>query len=374
MTEQMHTLDQVPADFVADWQLSPGELLADELRHRGLSQTEFAARTSLSAKHVNQIIKGHVPLSSDAAVAFERALSVPATFWLKAEATWRAAETARESRKALGEFGEWLSRFPLQTLLQRGIISAQAEIGTQIDSLLRWFEVSDPQAFDRVRLQPQASFKRSQSFTVHPYATAVWLRLAEREAELLSESAPSFSAKKLKSAALQLPALTILDTKAAFEQAQTLLREAGVLLVFVEEVDGTRISGASKMLESGHHMIALTGRFKTLDSFWFALAHEIGHVLLHPKRSTYIDVDLSVNDDDDEQESEANTYAERLFLPLEAKERLKKANSGQSIIQLAKELKVAPFMLAGQYAHMTGKWKIVGKMRKRADIAEILSN
>ncbi|MFJ5962013.1 ImmA/IrrE family metallo-endopeptidase [Pseudarthrobacter oxydans] len=361
-----------PTDFSADWQLSPGELLADELKHRGISQTDFAARTSLSTKHVNQIIKGHVPLSSDAAIAFERALNVPATLWLKAEVAWRAAETARTSRESFAQFSGWLSQFPLQVLRKRGIISLQEDVGTQVDKLLRWFEVSDPHAFDRVRLQPEASYKRSQAFNVHPYATATWLRLAEVEAENLSKSAPIFSAKLLKAAARQLPALTTMDTKPAFIRAQEILREAGVLLVFVEEIEGTRISGASKLLESGHHMIALTGRFNTLDSFWFALAHEIAHVLLHPKRSTYIDVDLSVNDDEDEQESEANAYAERLFLPLEAKERLKNANSGQSITQLAKELKVAPFMLAGQYGHMTGQWRIVGKMRKRGNIAELL--
>lgn len=363
-----------PTDFTADWQLSPGELLADELKHRGISQTDFAARTSMSTKHVNQIIKGHVPLSSDAAIAFERALTVPATLWLKAEATWRAAETARTSREALGQFAGWLSQFPLQVLLKRGIINLQEDVGTQVDNLLRWFEVSDPQAFDRVRLQPEASYKRSQAFSVHPYATATWLRLAEVDAERLSSSAANFSAKMLRSVARQLPALTTMDTKPAFTRAQEILREAGVLLVFVEEIDGTRISGASKLLETGHHMIALTGRFKTLDSFWFALAHEIAHVLLHPKRSTYIDVDLSVNDDEDEQESEANAYAERLFLPLEAKERLRKANSGQTILQLAKELKVAPFMLAGQYGHMTGQWKMVGRMRKRENIAELLQS
>ena len=215
-TPTNHIQPPVPAEFTADWQLSPGELLADELKHRGISQTEFAARTSLSTKHVNQIVKGHVNLSSDAAIAFERALNVPATLWLRAEAVWRAAETARTSRIALGQFANWLSQFPLQTLFKRGIVAVQDDVGTQIDKLLRWFEVSDPHAFDRVRLQPEASFKRSQAFTVQPYATAVWLRLAEVEAERLAHSAGAFSAKLLKNAAHQLPALTTMDTKAGF--------------------------------------------------------------------------------------------------------------------------------------------------------------
>ena len=253
-------------------------------------------------------------------------------------------------------------------------IAAQDDIATRVDKVVRWFEVSDPSAFDRVRLQPEASFKRSQSYSVHPYATAVWFRIAELQALELGSSAGAFSPKRLRKAAQELPGLTLLDTPAAFTRAQDVLKEAGVLLVFTDEVNETRISGASRVLEDGNHMIAITGRFKYLDSFWFALAHEVAHVLLHPKRATYIDVDLSVNDDDDAQETEANTFAERLFLPLEAKEQLRAATSGRAITQLANELGVAPFMLAGQYGHMTKKWNIVGKLRQREDLAETLNS
>ncbi|MCD9899549.1 ImmA/IrrE family metallo-endopeptidase [Streptomyces sp. MT29] len=34
---------------------------------------------------------------------------------------------------------------------------------------------------------------------------------------------------------------------------------------------------------------ALSGRFKKDDHFWFTVFHELGHVLLHGKRLTFID-------------------------------------------------------------------------------------
>jgi HTH-type transcriptional regulator/antitoxin HigA len=366
------TTPTVPTEFTPDWVLSPGELLLDELKHRSMSQTEFAARTSSSLKHINQIVKGHVPLTPDAAIAFERTLGISASLWLRTEASWRASISSRTSREALGQFGPWLARFPLATLVEKGIVDLQDDVSARVDKIVRWFEVSDPDAFDRVRLQPAASFKRSQAFSVDPYATAVWLRLAEVSASRLTRKA--FSSKSLKVAANALPALTRLDTKNAFTRAQELFAEAGVALVFMSEVSGTRISGASKLLDDGRPMIALTGRFKYLDSFWFAIAHEVGHVLLHPKRSTYIDIDDSVDDDADEQESEANSFAAGLFVSPQTKERLHLARSARAIEALATEAGVASFMLAGQYGHMTGNWPIVGKMRRRENLAEVLAS
>jgi Zn-dependent peptidase ImmA (M78 family) len=40
-------------------------------------------------------------------------------------------------------------------------------------------------------------------------------------------------------------------------------------------------------------MIALSDRFKTDDTFWFSFFHEIGHLILHGKRLTFLDDNLS---------------------------------------------------------------------------------
>lgn len=47
-----------------DWAVAPGEILAEELKARGMSETEFAYHTSLGTKHVNQLIKRYFPLSA----------------------------------------------------------------------------------------------------------------------------------------------------------------------------------------------------------------------------------------------------------------------------------------------------------------------
>jgi len=361
----MHTTDTstAPADFAPDWAIAPGEILAEELKSRGMSQTDLAHRTSLSIKHVNQIIKRNATLSADVALSFERALGLPARFWLQTEATWQAHNTAIASRSSFGAFQSWLAKFPGQALQARGVLAAGADTATQVESLLRFFQVTDPAAFDKVWLQPQVNYKRSQKNQLDPYATATWVRLAEQAAQRLAIDAPLYTPKTLRAAAKEIPALTKLPIEDGFQAARTRLRDAGVMLVFVEPLDKTGLFGISKSLDDGRHMIGLTGRMKALDSFWFALAHEIAHILLHPKRATFIDSGTSLaNDNDDSLEAEANTFAGELFLPARLREDLFTSGPG-AVERIARQAGVAPAMIAGQYAHEAHAYGAMNKYR-----------
>jgi len=372
----MHSTDSKgPAlsNFTPDWAIAPGEVLAEELKARGMSQTDLAHRTSLSIKHVNQIIKRNAPLSADVALSFERALGIPAKLWLQTEAAWQAHTTAIAARSSSSTFHSWLTRFPLAALATRGVIGLRDDTATQVEDLLRFFRVTDPAAFDKVCLQPQVNYKRSQTNKLDPYATATWVRLAERAAQDLAEDAPLYAPKALRAAARDIPAFTKMPLVEGFRAARDRLRQAGVLLVFVEPLDKTGLFGISKSLDDGRHMIGLTGRMKTLDSFWFALAHEIAHILLHPKRATFIDTSTSVaNDDEDEQESEANKFASALYLSPALREELFAAGPA-AIARIAAQASVDRAIIAGQYAHQTGDYALMNKYRPRLDADQLRS-
>lgn len=362
----------VPATFAPDWAVAPGDILAEELRSRGMSQTDLAHRTSLSIKHVNQIIKRNASLSADVALAFERALGVPAQVWLRTEAAWQAHNTAIAARSSLGHLQSWLARFPQSALAKRGVFAASSDTAARVDNLLRFFQVSNPHAFEKVWLQPQVSYKRSQTSRIDPYATATWIRLAEQAAQRIAIGAPAYSARELRAAAQDLPALTQLPLIDGFQAARDRLRTAGVMLVFVEPLDKTGLFGISKTLDDGHHMIGLTGRMKTLDSFWFAMGHEVGHILLHPKRSTFLDTDSSLANDDDEQEVDANRFAGDLYLPAPLRKRLL-AEGPAALDSIATAAGVARAVVAGQYAHLARAYPEMSKFRPRISTAQLQS-
>ena len=64
--------------FQPDYTVHPGETLRVRLEEVGLSQSDLAVRSGLSAKHVNQIIKGVAPITHETALTLELVTGTPA--------------------------------------------------------------------------------------------------------------------------------------------------------------------------------------------------------------------------------------------------------------------------------------------------------
>jgi addiction module HigA family antidote len=88
-----------------DWTVHPGEVLLETLEFAHMSQAEFARRTDLSTKHVNQIIKGKSGYTAETALRFELVLGIPAEFWLRLLANHRTdlARGIKPLSRAAGE-------------------------------------------------------------------------------------------------------------------------------------------------------------------------------------------------------------------------------------------------------------------------------
>lgn len=366
-----------PEDFTPDWAVHPGAIIQREIDAAGYSQTAVAARSNISAKHLNQLLRGHVALSAEVAIALERVLDSPGDLWLRMDATWQATHLRATARGKLQSWTGWLDHFPAAVLIERGIWREGWTAAERVDALLTFFGVVSPEAFETVWLRPQANFRRSQRFDIDPYSTAVWLRLVEASAGTATPTTPAYNETVLRQAVDRFPRLTALEPEVSVAQAKQLLLEAGVVLVLEPEIDGTRICGVSRWSGLGHPVIALTGRQKYLDILWFTLLHEIGHILLHPKRSTFLELDVPGTeravDDKDAQESAADDFAANLLVNPSMRRRVKELRSVVELRALAAEIGVGASILAGRYGHETKDWARFGKQRERVDVARLLT-
>ena len=82
--------------FVPDYVSPAGETLEDVLEERRMSQAELAARTGLSRKAINEIVKGKAPISPDTALQLDRLFGIPARFWNARERAYRERLARRE--------------------------------------------------------------------------------------------------------------------------------------------------------------------------------------------------------------------------------------------------------------------------------------
>ena len=80
----------------SDVAIPPGELLAEELDARELTQKALAEAMGRSPQIVSEIVRGRTAITARTAIDLERALGIPAQFWLNLEASYRLALARRE--------------------------------------------------------------------------------------------------------------------------------------------------------------------------------------------------------------------------------------------------------------------------------------
>lgn len=85
--------------YETDLALPPGFTLVEELRARGMTQRELAARIGRPPQAISEIIHGKKAITAETALDLEAALGVPAYLWLRLEARYRLA-LARQRRAA----------------------------------------------------------------------------------------------------------------------------------------------------------------------------------------------------------------------------------------------------------------------------------
>lgn len=82
----------------SDLAIHPGELLAEEIEERGLTQKALAEAMGRPAQVVNEIIRGRKAITAETAIQLEHALGPSARFWLNLQSMYDLTR-AREAMK-----------------------------------------------------------------------------------------------------------------------------------------------------------------------------------------------------------------------------------------------------------------------------------
>jgi HTH-type transcriptional regulator / antitoxin HigA len=101
---------------------------------------------------------------------------------------------------------------------------------------------------------------------------------------------------------------------AAFTEARRILADRGFALAFVDGIREDRGCGATRCETPTRPLIVLSERYGFRDTLWFSLVHEIGHILNHPLRRTFVNL-ATDGDDADGLEGEANEFEAEVLVP-----------------------------------------------------------
>lgn len=322
--------------------LPPGATLQEVLDERGMSQIDLARRTGLSAKHVNQIVKGNAAVTAETAILLERATGVPAHVWTNLESAYQVDRSRAKDTERLSADLDWLASLPVQELKKRGWIKDMASPVDTLREICRFFGVADKTSWEELWQRPTA-YRRSKVFTSDPGAVAAWLRIGEiRAAEI---NCRAFEKQALLARLNDLRGLTLEPNPSVwFPRLREIGQEVGVAIVLEPEIPGARIVGAARWLTHEKALVQLSLRHRWSDIFWFTFFHELGHLILHSKK------DVFINDPGPHSgaEAEADAFAGQLLIPHRFESHLSDLQTEADVRKFAAEIGVGADIVVGR--------------------------
>ena len=333
------------------------------LAHLHLSQADLASRSGISTKHINQIIQGQSPITYETALVLERVAGTPASIWNRLEATTgkRSYATVKSNLPPTTTPGSTTS---LRKPSAMPVTCPPRPAGaSSIKPRLRSLGIADIGAWNRVWRKPFASSNGPAPSPATLATVATWLRIGEIEARELA--AEPFSKDKFRAALRQIRALT--RKRDFLSDLQYLCAAAGVVVIYVPEVDRCRISGAAWWATPNRAVIQLSDRYKSDDQFWFSFFHEAAHVLLHSKKQTS---HIDDGSEDDTAEEEANQFAAYTLVSQRDQVRLATLTTIADVKSFAADIGVSEGVVVGRLHHL----KAPGTGGKRDSLRDTTSN
>jgi len=346
--------------YEPDYAVPPGATLEEVLERHGMAQADLARRTGLSAKHVNQMIKGAASISPEIALRLERATGVPARIWNSLEAAYQVERSRKQEAAALRADTSWLNELPVSELVNRGWIRARTNAVDQLREVLAFFGVANRDAFNV--LWSNVAFRRAHAFESDSGAVAAWLRIGE----LLASEIPCepFDRGTFVAALHEARHLTCEQDPAIWvPDLQERCGAAGVAVVIVKEISGSRVNGATRWLAPDLALIQLSFRHRTNDIFWFTFFHEGRHVLQQAKRQVILE---DTDTEKDELERDADQFATNFLIPSRYRPLLDNIQTLEDVERVATELRIAPGIVVGRLHHEGLKpWKWGARLKWR---------
>lgn len=327
----------------------PGEFLKEELDARGWTQTDLAEILGRPLRLVNEIIAVKRGITPETAKGLADALGTTAEFWLNLESSYQLSRVPPDQSDKVARRARLYSKAPIKEIVRRNWIEHSENMDVLERRILDFFELS---SLDEEPAFPLAA-RKSTSYESFTSAQWAWLFRAKQLAPAVAVGA--FSRSRLKSLIAELRAL--LGSPEDVRHVPRLLAEAGLRLLIIEPLQGTRIDGACFWPADGAPVVVLSLRYDRIDSFWHTLMHELGHVR---KQDGLLDVDVvgegSQNiSEKPENEQGADQFAvETLIPPQELDDfivRVKPLYSTLKIQGFANVLKVHPGIVVGQLQH-----------------------
>lgn len=336
-------VNRIPAEV-----FPPGEFIRDELEARGWTQTDLADVLGRPVKAISEILLGKRAITPETAKGLGEAFEVDPQFWMNLETAYRLSQV-KEQAGDVSRRARLYEVAPVKDMIRRHWIREEGDIESQEREVLGFYGVT---SVDQISSLPiMAAARKSTGYDVTTPPQQAWFCRAAQVASTLEAS--SYRKDRFDQLIEELLRFTTSEQEA--RRVPRLLAEFGIRFLVIEHLPRTRIDGAALWLDPDSPVVALSLRLDRIDSFWFTLLHELGHIYYGHAQT--IDNDIAGEGtarpgELPEAEMMANEFARDRLVPKHEIEsfiaRVRPLYSRARINQFANRIKVHPGVIVGQ--------------------------
>ncbi len=294
------------ADY--NYAVAPGDFLQEWLDDTATTQQEAGDRLGCSRKHVNEIVNGRTPVTPEMALRLQRLTGIPADTWLVYEAGYRADLARLHDEELLATHVDKIPPAVATYLRAKGHTTADRRSpGRLVADFLAFhacgtFEAFNAQCESWTRGDFALAALKESKNEPHPAALSTWLRAAEQTDTYAAARSLTFDSDALTALLPELRERCAQPDDALLSDAETVLKRAGVQLMFVEPPKSFPLHGVTRWIDKRVPVIQQTGRRCSDGFIIWTLFHEIGHILNDPRGEVHVEYST---------ERKRNTAAER---------------------------------------------------------------
>lgn len=285
----------------------PGYFIREQMECRNWTQEDLSEVIGITTKHLNKILQDKQPITLDTAKILAEVFESSPQYWLNLDANYRLWLYQERTEKEIEADIKGLiyERMPVKDMLVKGWLqpfSTARELQKQVLQFWGWtkldFSILDEEFLPCLTRKSEAYNQFNASYAI------TWYRKAMIEAEKIEVS--PYKRGKLEMLYDKISDFTIMDDGINIFIDE--LSNAGVKFFVLPHLQKTYLDGAAFFC-GANPVIVYTGRYKRIDNFWFTIAHEIAHILLHLNDEVSFVLDNLRDGELNDLENEANELA-----------------------------------------------------------------
>ena len=332
----------------------PGYYLKRYIENQGITQEELAKRLQTTPKYVSDLVNARINLTDEMALKLSLVCDTSVTMWLNLNQKYIEKKLLIEKRIKLDEECKLAKMLDYKFWSDLGFVKATKNIAEKVEELQRYLKISSLSVLTERDFLVQYRSGVSKIEDIHVMNANAWVQTAINIGTQ-SEVSP-FNKNKLTHAIDEIRSMTVIDPEVFYPRLVELLAECGVALVLLPNLKNSGVNGAVKWLSKDKVVLALNNRRKYADVFWFALFHELGHVLQQRIKLLHVSDPNITNSDENELilklEKDADDFAQNTLIPKSKYDAFINNNfkkfDKNTVLEFAKEIHLMPGIVVGR--------------------------